>query len=110
MKFLLDQNLSPRLMAGLSEAFPGSIHVRDVGLEAADDVEVWNYARDHNFTIISKDADFHQRSFLYGAPPKVVWVSVGNCTTTDIEKLLKASHSRLIRFSQDEEAAFLVLS
>jgi predicted nuclease of predicted toxin-antitoxin system len=110
VKFLLDQNLSPKLVAELSESFPDSIHVRDIGLEAADDIEVWNYARDHEFTIISKDADFHQRSFLYGAPPKVVWVSVGNCTTADIEELLKASHSRLIEFYQDEEATFLVLS
>jgi predicted nuclease of predicted toxin-antitoxin system len=45
-------------------------------LERAD--EVWSYAREHGFAILSKDSDFHQRSLLYGHPPKVVWVRKGN--------------------------------
>jgi predicted nuclease of predicted toxin-antitoxin system len=33
---------------------------------------------------VSKDTDFHQRSFLFGGPPKVVWIRLGNCSTEDI--------------------------
>ena len=45
MTLLLDQNLSPRLVPALADLFPGSAHVRDVGLAAAsDDDEVWRYA------------------------------------------------------------------
>jgi len=71
VKLLLDQNLSPRLVAPLAELFPGTTHVRDAGLERASDRSVWEYARLHHYCILSKDADFHQLSFLYGAPPKV---------------------------------------
>lgn len=67
MKLLFDQNLSHRLARALADLFPDSLHVRDVGLRAADDPVVWDYARQRGFVIVSKDADFHQRSFcLWG--------------------------------------------
>jgi predicted nuclease of predicted toxin-antitoxin system len=45
--------------------------VRDVGLSTASDAAVWQYAAQHGFTIVTKDADFDQRSFLFSHPPKV---------------------------------------
>ena len=74
MKLLFDQNVSPRLVADLSDMYPGSVHVRDVGLARANDAAIWSYARDHGLTIVSKDSDFHQVSFLRGPPPKVIWI------------------------------------
>ena len=59
MRLLFDQNLSPRLVTLLSNIIPDSIHVRDVGLSSATGDEVWRYGSDHNFAIVSKDADFH---------------------------------------------------
>jgi Domain of unknown function (DUF5615) len=44
VRLLLDQNLSPRLVRALADLFPGSTHVRDVGLSRATDDAVWNYA------------------------------------------------------------------
>lgn len=109
MKLLFDQNLSPRLVKALVDLYPGSIHVRDVGLHNASDETVWEYAARHGLTIVSKDADFHQRSFLFGPPPKVVWVRRGNCSTSDIEAILRAHHTDLQWFEQDEKGAFLAL-
>ena len=57
MKLLLDQNLSPRLAHTLAATYPDTTHVRDVGLQAADDDTVWAYAAEHGFVIVSKDAD-----------------------------------------------------
>jgi len=37
---MLDQNLSPRLNELLADLFPGSIHVKDVGLESPTDDSV----------------------------------------------------------------------
>jgi len=59
MKFLFDENLSPRLVVLLADVFPNSLHVRDVGLKSAEDSLVWNYARNHDLVIVSKDADMH---------------------------------------------------
>lgn len=72
MKLLFDENLSHKLVRLLADLFPDSVHVRDVSLKAADDPVVWEYAKDSDLMIVSKDSDMHQRSFIYGYPPKVV--------------------------------------
>lgn len=87
MKLLFDQNLSPRLIPTLRHDYPDSRHVREVGLKDAPDAAVWQYAAQHDFTIVTKDADFHQRSFLFGHPPKVIWIRAGNCSTDMIEAM-----------------------
>ena len=110
MKLLFDENISPRLVAALSDVFPGSVHVRDVGLARATDAAIWAYARDRGLTILSKDSDFHQVSFLRGPPPKVIWIRRGNCSTVDIEALLRSNRNAILAFGVDEEAAFLALS
>ncbi|MFZ0964277.1 MAG: DUF5615 family PIN-like protein [Terriglobia bacterium] len=110
MKLLLDQNLSPRLLRTLEAVYPGSSHVRLVGLRDADDAVVWEFARDHGFIIVSKDSDFHQRSFLFGFPPKVIWIRRGNCPTADIEKVFAEHQSSILDFCEDDLHAFLALS
>ena len=40
MKLLFDENLSHKLVGLLADLFPGSVHVREVGLKAADDLLV----------------------------------------------------------------------
>jgi len=71
---LFDENLSAHLPRLVADQFAGGLHVRDVGLARADDSAVWEYARTHGMAIVTKDDDFRQRSFLYGSPPKVIWV------------------------------------
>lgn len=110
MKLLFDENLSPNLVVRLADLFPDSCHVREVGLESAADPVVWDYAKSNGLVIVSKDADMHQRSFLFGAPPKVVWVRLGNCSTTDVENVLRRFVNELTIFYDDEVASFLSLS
>ena len=109
MKFLFDQNLSPRLVQTLADLYPASIHVRDVGLERSNDQIVWDYALTQGFTIVTKDADFHQMSFVYGYPPKVVWIQRGNCSTDDIADILTLRFPEISAFVTDTESAFLSL-
>ena len=54
MKLLLGQNRSHILAGNLADVFPGSAHVRDFGLQSADDQVVWDFARDREYTIVSK--------------------------------------------------------
>ncbi len=110
MKLFFDENLSPRLAQLLEDLFPGSIHVRDVGLKAAEDPLVWEYARDNDLTLVSKDSDMHQRSFVLGPPPKVVWVRLGNCSTSEVEDLLRQHFDAIKAFHDDDYASFLSLS
>lgn len=110
MKFLFDENLSHKLVQLLADLFPDSVHVRDVGLKAADDPIVWEYAKRSDLMIVSKDSDMHQRSFVFGYPPKVVWVRLGNCSTSDVEKLLRRNFVAIKAFYEDDYASFLSLS
>lgn len=73
------------------------------------DDAVWSYAQAHGFTIVSKDADFVERSFLYGSPPKVVWIRLGNCPTTAIEQLLRNAKEVIRGFIEDDLETCLIL-
>ena len=109
MKLLFDQNLSPRLAARLADVFPGSSHVYDLGLDCAGDVEVWQYARENGFAIVTKDADFGELSTLRGSPPQVVWLRIGNCTTRFIEELLRTHKEAIERMEQEPTIAIVSL-
>lgn len=109
MKLFFDQNLSHRLVQALQKEFPDSRHVRQVRLQEATDAVVWQYAVQQGFAIVTKDADFHQRSFLFGHPPKVIWVRVGNASTAKIEALLRRRAADVDAFCSDLESAFLIL-
>jgi predicted nuclease of predicted toxin-antitoxin system len=110
MKLLFDQNLSHRLVNQLTSEFPGSEHVRNAGLASAPDPDVWNYAAKNGFMIVSKDADFQQRALLFGHPPKVIWLRVGNCSTPAVETLLRSRLADIQAFEADADASFLALS
>ncbi len=110
MKLLFDQNLSPRLVRLLADIYPECLHVHELGMDTASDTEVWSYAAEHGYTIVSKDADFHQRSLVLDAPPKVIWVRSVNCSVADTASLLKERFVVIQRFHEDTEAAFLALS
>ena len=109
MKLLFDQNLAPRLVAALSDLFPESVHVRDLGMAEADDRDIWVHARDSGFAIVSKDNDFQQMSFVFGAPPKVIWIRRGNCSVAEIEEVLRTNASRILEFDEDEESSYLIV-
>ncbi len=110
MKLLFDANLSHHLAEILAGLYPGSSHVRQFNLARAGDETIWNLARGNAFIIVSKDSDFHQRSFLYGFPPKVIWLRMGNCSTVNIEAALRKHHTAILEFSEDDAHAFLILS
>ncbi len=109
MTLLFDQNISFKLLSLLGENYSGSKHVRDVGMERSDDQEIWEYSRDNGFAIVSKDEDFRQLSFLYGSPPKVVWLKLGNCTTQYTEHVLSEDFSKIAEFLEEEQGSFLIL-
>ena len=109
MRLLFDQNLSPSLPRRLSNLYPDSTHVRDVGLQMADDSDVWEYARTHGFAIVSKDSDFQARSIVDGHPPKVVWIRRGNCSTHEIEGILRDFHQAIIDFGGNPATSFLAM-
>jgi predicted nuclease of predicted toxin-antitoxin system len=108
LKLLFDQNLSHQIKDKLNELFPGSMHVKDLGLEKKSDSDIWDFSKNNGFTIVSKDSDFHQRSFLFGHPPKFIWIKKGNCSTEEILSILRVHHEEIMTFGKDPVSSFLV--
>jgi predicted nuclease of predicted toxin-antitoxin system len=109
VKLLFDQNLSPRLVDLLADVFPGSSHVQSAGLDRADDEAVWYFAHEHGFTIVTKDSDFQERSQITASAPCVVWIRRGNCSTADIEAMLRKHTAPILTLGKDQSAEFLIL-
>ena len=81
MRLLFDEQLSARLCSMLADVYPDSLHVGQVGLSGASDEAVWGVAAKRGCALVSKDEDFHRLSVLRGAPPKVIWIRLGNAPT-----------------------------
>ena len=108
-RLFFDEPLSEKLCEKVADIFPGSLHIRLLGHAGATDVVVWDLARQHECLVVSKDEDFHRLALLRGAPPKFVWIRLGNCTTDDVAQLLRHRRTDIIRFDQQSEATVLEL-
>jgi predicted nuclease of predicted toxin-antitoxin system len=109
VKLLFDENLSPHLVERLTDVYPESKHVSTVELGGADDSAVWEYAKRHGFAIVSKDSDFAERSVLESGPPKVIWIRLGNCSTSDMERQLRSAREVVRAFLEEDEETCLLL-
>lgn len=78
MKLLLDQNLSRRMLPELEKHYSGSTQVALIEMDKSPDLLIWEYAKDNDFLIVTKDSDFQELSLLLGEPPKVIWLKCGN--------------------------------
>jgi predicted nuclease of predicted toxin-antitoxin system len=110
VKLLLDENLSSRLIEALSGLYPGSEHVHGCGLGGKEDDAVWNHAKANGFAIVSKDSDFAERSVLDSDPPKIIWMRTGNCSTAEIEVLLRSANQMIRNFIESDKETCLLLT
>ncbi len=109
VKLLFDQNLSPKLVNRLSEVYPNSDHLDLLGLGTAEDTLIWGHAKNNDFVIVTKDADSADLTVLRGFPPKVVWIRRGNCSTTDIENLLRDHNIDIEDLAADSTSGILTI-
>jgi predicted nuclease of predicted toxin-antitoxin system len=93
----------------LADLFPESEHVWNVDLHSVPDKTVWLYAREHDFTVVSKDADFSEISMELGYPPKLVWLQIENVSTDEIEALIRARYPKIYALPNATDRAILVL-
>ncbi|MBO1068374.1 MAG: DUF5615 family PIN-like protein [Dolichospermum sp. DEX189] len=110
MKLLLDENLSDRIINKIIDLYPDAAHVKTLALINTDDALIWEYAKANSFVIVSKDSDFHQRSLLYGHPPKFIFLRIGNSPTSKIVHILTDNFVTIIQFDSSETESILVLT
>jgi predicted nuclease of predicted toxin-antitoxin system len=109
MRLLFDEHISAKLVDFLQEQFPDSLHVTKVDLQGKDDIDIWNYARENNYCIVTKDADFNDISSVKGFPPVIVWVRIGNCTTNEIASVLKNNSDYIKKFMSEGKSGIIEL-
>lgn len=110
MRLLFDENLSEQLVGLLGDVFPDSLHIRPLHGVGTADLMVWRLAAEHGCILVTKDEDFQRLSISRGAPPKVIWIRFGNCTTQQVALLLRLRFDVIHEFDAHEEAAVLALA
>lgn len=84
MKFLVDEQLPPKLAKHLCRLGLDCVHVRDLRLERSDDKTIWRVAQSENRVVIAKDRDYLALAARSADAGKLVWVRLGNCDTQTI--------------------------
>lgn len=107
MKLLFDENLSPKLIALLTDLFPDCAHVDRIGLGSESDNDIWSYAQQNDYIIVSKDSDFHDKSILLGHPPKIIWIKRGNCSNRHVQFLLRNKANTIKEFNDNPDLSFI---
>ncbi|MFN6945430.1 MAG: DUF5615 family PIN-like protein [Cytophagaceae bacterium] len=103
MKLLFDQNISFRIIKKIENDFPEAKQVRELGLENKSDLEIWNFAKSKDSTIVTFDTDFFDLTVLKGHPPKIIWIRSGNTSTSFLAELLIRKKNIIQSFLLSEE-------
>ena len=75
------------------------------------DIEIWRFAGEQEYCIVSADSDFNQLAFVNVPPPQVVWLRLGTATTKENCDCLRQHKSAIETFlAQDEEAVLEITS
>lgn len=111
MKFLIDNNLSYKLTEHLKPPGIDASHIKNELSIFSLDYEIWEFAKEYEFVILTKDNDFNELSQLLGCPPKVVHLMCGNKKTSYVANHIISNKSELVDFvNSDMENCLLKLS
>ncbi len=108
MRLLLDQNLSWRIVRLIQSRFPEVVHVSTVGLAQATDLQIWTYASNHEYIIVSKDSDFQNFAQTTDTFPKFIWLQMSRASTSVIAKTLLDQYEQIWEFCQSTNVRLIV--
>ena len=107
MKLLIDENISFRIIKLIDKYFPNSMHVSSVRKDRFSDLDIWLFAKENNFIVVSYDEDFYEWQLLRGFPPKIIWLRFGNSKTEIIANKLIDNISHIQNLSTNMEIGII---
>jgi predicted nuclease of predicted toxin-antitoxin system len=91
------------------DLFPDSAHVSQVGLTSGTtDRQIWDYAKQNGFAIITADTDFVTLANNYGPPPKVILLENCDYPTSIALRIISENAILLSQFERDNRALFIL--
>jgi predicted nuclease of predicted toxin-antitoxin system len=108
MNLLIDANISWRILKILNSYFPTIIHAKNIDvLQPAKDIEIWNYCKKNNYTILTHDEDFQKILLTKGSPPKVIILKTFNKNTLELANLIINQKEAIEGFIINDEQSIL---
>ncbi len=98
MKLLFDQNISFRVVSQIKIFFPEAFHVRDFNLQFASDKQIWDFAKENQYNVVTLDADFYDLVILFGHPPKIIWLRLGNTSSNKMAAVIINQKELILNF------------
>lgn len=96
-KYLIDVNLPSRFSVWASDAYEHVVHIND----ELKDSEIWEYAKENNLTIVTKDTDFSDMTMLNNPPPRVIHIKIGNMKMKEFHQLINKIWNDVCTMSED---------
>ena len=109
MRLLFDQNISFRVVKQLKALLPDIKSIRECGLFNADDYEIWEYARQNDYTVVTVDKDIPTIGSVKGFPPKIIWLRTGNIKNQVIVLLFEERSSEFVDFINNEQTGCMMI-
>ncbi|GAA4457819.1 hypothetical protein GCM10023189_29130 [Nibrella saemangeumensis] len=101
--YLIDTNLPYYFSIWRTEEF---LHQRDRS-PTASDTEIWNYARNNNLTIVTKDRDYSDRMLLASPPPRVIHLKIGNMKMREFYTFIGDNWSSIEKLSRTHKLVYV---
>jgi predicted nuclease of predicted toxin-antitoxin system len=109
VKFLLDENISRRIVPALQARFPGTSQVALLGLERSTDRELCDFAARAGYVICSKDEDFVGLVTALRYQPKLVQIALGNASNDQILHALLRSADHIENALEQQDVGIVVV-
>ncbi len=105
MTIWIDAQLSPSIAEWICATFSvRASPLRELGLRDAKDLQIFRAAREADAVILTKDADFARLLAQHGPPPRVIWLTCGNTSNTNLQRILSATLLRAIALIESGES------
>jgi predicted nuclease of predicted toxin-antitoxin system len=106
MNLWFNAQLPPKLAKWLTETFGiSAVPLQELGLRDARYIEIFQAARANGSgtVIVTKDRDFVDLVIRLGTPPQILWLTCGNMTNRDLQRIFTQAFPEALELLRNGE-------